>query len=401
MKTEILTDNLPRAAEIIRKGGLVAVPTETVYGLAGNGLDESAVEAIYEVKNRPAVKPLSLMVPGPEALERYGRNIPKAAYTLARCFWPGPLTIVVEAKQEIPGIVRAGGSTIGLRCPDHEKTLGLLRMADRPLAAPSANPSGFPSPKTAQQVKNYFDGKIDAILDGGPCGIGRESTIVSVAEKPYRILRQGALPAAAIRRALAADLKVIGIIGGSGVGKTTALSSLMDLGTYGIDCDALYHQMLEEDAELLSALKGAFPETVRGGKLDRGALGSLVFSDADALEKLNRTVRPFLKEKLHEKLEDAAMAGYTAAALDAAAFSEEELKEFCTATVCIAAPLESRIERVIRRDGISREKAELRIRAQASEEEYLRQCQTVIRNAGNPEDFRRQCDKTFKEVLGI
>ena len=278
MKTEILTDNLPRAAEIIRKGGLVAVPTETVYGLAGNGLDESAVEAIYEVKNRPAVKPLSLMVPGPEALERYGRNIPKAAYTLARCFWPGPLTIVVEAKQEIPGIVRAGGSTIGLRCPDHEKTLGLLRMADRPLAAPSANPSGFPSPKTAQQVKNYFDGKIDAILDGGPCGIGRESTIVSVAEKPYRILRQGALPAAAIRRALAADLKVIGIIGGSGVGKTTALSSLMDLGTYGIDCDALYHQMLEEDAELLSALKGAFPETVRGGKLDRGALGSLVFS---------------------------------------------------------------------------------------------------------------------------
>lgn len=121
MKTEILTDNLPRAAEIIRKGGLVAVPTETVYGLAGNGLDESAVEAIYEVKNRPAVKPLSLMVPGPEALERYGRNIPKAAYTLARCFWPGPLTIVVEAKQEIPGIVRAGGSTIGLRCPDHEK----------------------------------------------------------------------------------------------------------------------------------------------------------------------------------------------------------------------------------------------------------------------------------------
>lgn len=95
------------------------------------------------------------------------------------------------------------------------------------------------------------------------------------------------------------------------------------------------------------------------------------------------------------------MAGYTAAALDAAAFSEEELKEFCTATVCIAAPLESRIERVIRRDGISREKAELRIRAQASEEEYLRQCQTVIRNDGNPEDFRRQCDKTFKEVLGI
>ena len=129
METKIITENIEDAAALIRAGGLVAVPTETVYGLAGNGLDEQAVQQIYEVKGRPAVKPLSLMVPDESAMERYCEAVPEAAYALARRFWPGPLTIVLRAKGEIPPIVLAGGETVGLRCPDHPLTLSLLRTA--------------------------------------------------------------------------------------------------------------------------------------------------------------------------------------------------------------------------------------------------------------------------------
>ena len=193
METKHITENISDAAKIIREGGLVAVPTETVYGLAGSGLNETAVKEIYEVKGRPAVKPLSLMVPDESAMERYCDDVPKQAHQLARCFWPGPLTIVLKAKPEIPPIVLAGGTTVGLRCPDHPMTLALLRECSLPLAAPSANPSGEPSPKTAEQVFTYFDGRIDAVIDGGPCGIGRESTLIDMSCTPYKILREAAL----------------------------------------------------------------------------------------------------------------------------------------------------------------------------------------------------------------
>ena len=125
MKTEIITNEIERAAEIIRQGGLVAVPTETVYGLAGNGLDEQAVSEIYRVKGRPEVKPLSLMVHDSSALDAYCQDVPAGAYALAKRFWPGPLTIVLKAKDIVPEIVRAGGDTVGLRCPDHPATLAL------------------------------------------------------------------------------------------------------------------------------------------------------------------------------------------------------------------------------------------------------------------------------------
>ena len=115
MKTEIITDQVERAAEVLRGGGLLAVPTETVYGLAANGSDPGAVEKIYEVKGRPTVKPLSLMVSGPEAIPALALDVPGAARALAEAFWPGPLTIVLKEKESVPSIVRAGGGTIGLR----------------------------------------------------------------------------------------------------------------------------------------------------------------------------------------------------------------------------------------------------------------------------------------------
>ena len=128
MMTLLIDNDISKAAEIIKTGGLVGVPTETVYGLAGNGLDTKAVERIYEVKGRPAVKPLSLMVPDKSAMEKYCEDVPDAAFALADKFWPGPLTIVLKSKEIVPDIVRAGGCTVGLRCPDHPKTLELLKV---------------------------------------------------------------------------------------------------------------------------------------------------------------------------------------------------------------------------------------------------------------------------------
>ena len=239
MNTKRITTELAEAAAFLRDGQLVAVPTETVYGLAGNGLDVAAVEQIYEVKGRPAVKPLSLMVPGRESIERVCSDVPPAACALAERFWPGPLTIVLKAKPVVPEIVRAGGSTVGLRCPDHPATLETLRLAGVPFAAPSANPSGAPSPKTADEVLRYFDGQIAAVIDGGPCGIGTESTIVDLSQTPYRILRHGALPEKQVWQTLVDDMTIIGVTGGTGCGKTTALSAFSERGALVLDCDAV------------------------------------------------------------------------------------------------------------------------------------------------------------------
>jgi len=203
MRTVIIKDNdLSYAVEVLKKGGLVGVPTETVYGLAGNGLDASAVSMIYEIKGRPEVKPLSLLVPDIEIAATVCAGVPEEARKLAGAFWPGPLTIVLPCNDTVPSIVTAGGSTIGVRCPDHPKTLELLRLAGVPAACPSANISDMPSPKSAQDVLDYFDGKIECLIDGGVCALGVESTIVSLVEKPYKILRQGALPEEEIRRVL-------------------------------------------------------------------------------------------------------------------------------------------------------------------------------------------------------
>jgi len=203
MKTTVIkNDDLSYAVEVFLRGGLVAVPTETVYGLAGNGLDADAVAKIYDVKGRPAVKPLSLLVPDLDVAATVCADIPESARLLAQAFWPGPLTIVLPRCDTVPDIVTAGGNTIGVRCPDHPKTLEFLRLAGVPAAAPSANISDMPSPKSAEDVLAYFEGRIECVIDGGTCTLGVESTIVSLTEKPYKILRQGALREEEIRRVL-------------------------------------------------------------------------------------------------------------------------------------------------------------------------------------------------------
>lgn len=384
---------------IMRGGGLVAVPTETVYGLAGNGLDEKAVAEIYEVKGRPEVKPLSLMVHDAASMERYCENVPPQAYTLAKKFWPGPLTIVMKAKPCVPEIVRAGGETVGLRCPDHPLTLELLEKSGVPFAAPSANPSGEPSPKNADSVLKYFDGKIDAVLDGGECGIGCESTLIDLSRTPYRILRQGALPADEIADAFVDSMKIIGITGGTGCGKTTALNEFERRGALLIDCDAVYHRMLETDRPMLDEIEKYFPGAVIDGKLDRKALGAVVFTDEEALRDLNIITHRHINLEIRRILREHAMNGGTLAAIDAIELFSSGLAKRCTATIGVIADREVRIDRIMRRDGISREYAMMRVNAQRPNEYFIQKCSHVLENNGSQEEFIEKCRKTFEEVL--
>lgn len=375
----------------------MAVPTETVYGLAGNGLDERAVQEIYEVKGRPAVKPLSLMVPDEAAMERYCDPVPEAARALARRFWPGPLTIVMRAREEVPALVRAGGETVGLRCPDHPLTLELLRQAGIPFAAPSANPSGEPSPKTARQVLDYFDGKIAAVVDGGPCQLQVESTLIDLSRKPYRILRQGALPRERIEDALADNLKIVGITGPTGSGKTTALHALRDVGALVLDCDAIYHELLTQDGELLSAIEGAFPGTVENGELQRKKLAALVFADPSALKELNRITHARVSAAVRQRLRDWAMAGGELAAIDAIELFGSGIDRICTLTVCVWAEEEKRLERIMGRDGIDREAALRRIRAQREPEYFMEKCSFSLENSGDEQEFLRKFQHKMEE----
>ena len=180
-----------QAAAILRSGGLVAFPTETVYGLGADATNSAAVRKIFAAKGRPSTNPLICHVPDAAVAQRYARQWPPAASQLAEAFWPGPLTLVLPKTDEIPHEVTAGRDTVALRAPDHELTLMLLRILDRPLAGPSANQSSHISPTTAQHVRDELANEVGMILDGGPCEVGIESTVLDLSGDRSTILRPG------------------------------------------------------------------------------------------------------------------------------------------------------------------------------------------------------------------
>jgi L-threonylcarbamoyladenylate synthase len=191
MRSEIGNDIL-KSVEILNHGGLVAIPTETVYGLAANGLDAVAVAKIFEAKNRPFFDPLILHIAQPDALNQIVTNVPQKAKILMDHFWPGPLTFILPKSNLVPDLVTSGNSTVAVRIPNHPMTLQLLSELSFPLAAPSANPFGYVSPTNAQHVHDQLGHKIDYILDGGSCCVGIESTIISFENEPT-ILRLGGI----------------------------------------------------------------------------------------------------------------------------------------------------------------------------------------------------------------
>lgn len=196
MHTRVLTadaDGIRQAVEVIRAGGLVAFPTETVYGLGADALNERAVRRIFEAKERPADDPLIVHIAQVQELSRLARNVPERAWELAKRFWPGPLTLVLERAACVPKVTTGGLETIAVRAPAHLVAQQLIRASGCPIAAPSANRFGRPSPTRAEHVLEDLDGRIDLILDGGPTSVGLESTVLDMTQDPPMVLRPGGI----------------------------------------------------------------------------------------------------------------------------------------------------------------------------------------------------------------
>ena len=510
-----IEDKISAAAKILREGGLVAIPTETVYGLGANGLDAQAVKRIFEAKGRPQDNPLILHVTGPQWLPRYCRNIPPMAYVLARKFWPGPLTMILQRQSIVPDETTAGLDTVAVRCPNHPVTLAIIREAGVPIAAPSANTSGRPSCTSAQDVLEDMDGKVEGVVDGGPCSVGVESTILDLTCQPPRLLRPGGLPLEDLERlighidvdhAVTAPLQegekpkapgmkyrhyapkapvtvvtgapeasareiqrragkgagiicfdeyadlfrgmevhtlgpsgdklvqaqrvfdalrtfdnsdvteiytqcpdnrglglaignrlkkaagfhvveadsqrvVLGITGGTGAGKTSALRAIEALGGQVIDCDAAYHEMLAENEELRNAINEKFPGVFRSdGSLNRRKLGEEVFARKDRMEQLNEIVFRFLVPEIERRVEALPDGLY---AIDAVNLLESGLDHLCDQTIAVTAPLELRVRRIMARDGITEQYARLRISAQKADEYYRSKCDCELTNSAD------------------
>ncbi len=210
MKTKLLkvfdpvndSENLTEAAEILKNGGTVAMPTETVYGLAANTFDETAISSIFKAKGRPQDNPLIVHVDSMEMVKALVSEMPEKAYKLAEKFWPGPFTMVLPRGEKVPKSVSAGLNTVAVRMPSDPIAHALISESGLPLAAPSANLSGSPSPTTADHVIKDLDGKIDAVIVSHPCEVGVESTVITLCENPPRLLRPGGVTLEQLREVL-------------------------------------------------------------------------------------------------------------------------------------------------------------------------------------------------------
>ena len=204
----MITTEIAKAVDALNRGEVVAIPTETVYGLAGNAFNSGAVQKIFDLKKRPLFNPLIIHIKSSEYLDQVAINIPPIAYLLANHFWPGPLTLVLEKNEKIPDIITAGKKTVAIRVPNHPTTLQLLEKLDFPLAAPSANPFGRISPTNAEHVAHFFNDGLEVILDGGQCELGIESTIIGFENEQAILYRHGSMEIEKIEK-ITGKLKII------------------------------------------------------------------------------------------------------------------------------------------------------------------------------------------------
>ena len=200
INSKLITKDLHKAVEALKENNIVAIPTETVYGLAANAFQSAAIEKIFSLKKRPFYNPLIVHIKAAEYLNHIAKDIPEIAFRLATEFWPGPLTLVLNKKSIVPAIITAGKDTVAVRMPNHPITLELLNSLDFPLAAPSANPFGSISPTTAAHVRRYFGENLEVVLDGGECIKGIESTIVGFEGEQVVMYRLGSISTEDIER---------------------------------------------------------------------------------------------------------------------------------------------------------------------------------------------------------
>lgn len=517
------------AAEILRRGGVVAIPTETVYGLAANALDTEAVKKIFAAKGRPQDNPLIVHISSMEELGPLVKEIDPRAYKLAEKFWPGPLTMVMKKSELIPDEVCAGLDTVAIRMPSHPVARDVIKASGLPLAAPSANTSGRPSPTKAAHVKQDLDGKIDCIIDGGDCDIGVESTVITLDTDPPVLLRPGGVtpeqlesvlgkieishavfekldqnekaqspgmkyrhysPAASVslirgsfekyekylkaqnseicavcfegegkyferyieygksddsltqaqhifdalrqvdekgyreayvrcpgtggiglavynRLLRSAAFRVIdldysihvyGLTGQTGAGKSTVCGMFREKGFYVIDTDLLAREAIKTE-RAVSQLKAAFGEDIFSGEeADRRELARRAFATKENTLLLNSIMHPVITELSVRDIRKAEESGAKAVIIDGAVLLDSPIKGICEKIICVTADEKTRLERIMRRDGISREDALLRMKAQDSEDGYVKRSDIIIEN-GNLDATKLEVDRITEEIL--
>ncbi len=518
------------SAEILRNGGLVAIPTETVYGLAANALDPEAVRGIFAAKGRPQDNPLIVHVSSMEEIIPLVEKIDPRAYDLAERFWPGPLTIIMKKSAAVPDEVTAGLDTVAIRMPSHPFAAEIIRLSGVPFAAPSANSSGKPSPTCAEHVKQDMDGKIDAVVDGGECDVGVESTVITLVTEPPTLLRPGGITPSELEEVLGeiqishavyeklnegekvqspgmkykhyapnaqitiikgsfenyekflksqndevcavcfngegahfvkaieyggekdssaqahrifdalrevdeigckrafvrcpvstgvglavynrllrsaafrvtdVDLKipVIGLTGQTGAGKSTAARMLKDNGLYIIDTDILARKAVESRAVIDELCRAFGDDIISDGALDRRELARRAFSSVEKTELLNSITHPEITRLVFAEIHKAEAQGAAAAVVDAPLLFECPLADICDFTVCITAPENERLERIMHRDSIGEADARIRMSAQKSEEYYAEKSDILIKN-GKSDNMKAQIEAVIKKLKG-
>ena len=522
MKTKILStskEDIALAGEILKSGGLVAFPTETVYGLGANALSDKAVKGIYRAKGRPSDNPLIVHIAKKEDIAQLVEAVPEKAERLIDAFFPAPLTIILKKSALIGDTVSGGLDTVAFRMPKNEVARAVIEAAGVPIAAPSANTSGLPSPTKASHVISDMTGKIDAIVDGGDCEFGVESTVITLAGETPVILRPGAITKEMIEAVIGktelakavleemekdekaaspgmkykhyspkakiilvdADRKVyekfvnskkgafalcfeednitipkvvfgkenddlsqakllfdklreldelgakkvyarvpnksgvgiavfnrliraaafnvidlnkpftIGLTGQTGSGKGYVCREFEKLGFKIIDSDKIARELTEKGSYLLSELQKAFGEDILENKeLNRKLLAKTAFESKEKTDLLNSIMHPAIIDECKKQSE-------TPCVLDAPQLFEAKAEKECYKIICVTAPLETRLKRIIQRDNISEEQALQRINAQFDEEYYISHSDYVIKNNG--QNINEQINQILEEIL--
>lgn len=533
METRLLQPNaegIDAAAHLLKVGELVAIPTETVYGLAADAMNGEAVSSIYVAKGRPSDNPLIVHIADFRDWEPLVTHIPDNARKLAETYWPGPLTIILPASEKVPKVVTGGLTTVAVRFPSHPIAQAVILRSGCPLAAPSANRSGSPSPTNARRVTEDMKGRIAAILDGGDCDVGVESTVIDLCHTPPRLLRPGGItpemleevlgeieidkavthalekgtvaaspgmkykhyapkaeitivkgsPAAyaeyvnthkegnvgalcfdedvprlsvpsvtygkrnnalgqaqqlfdALRqldemgiqtvyaacpdpsgvglavynrllRAAAfrieCAIRVIGLTGPTGSGKTTVADAWREQGAYIIDTDKLARQVTAPHSPCLAKLTDTFSPAILNtdGSLNRAELAKRAFATPKDTEQLNAITHPAIVALTQQEIETASEKGYSVAVVDAPLLYEAKADALCHSIVAVVAPADVRMRRIMTRDNLTPEQAMQRMSTQKPDAFYCRDGVTVLDGSSDVAALQQQAITFLKQI---